>query len=72
MSYDWRTKSKITKGFHNWIQLVSEKEAGRLIYYHPPIRKFVNNQVSPSCKLLLGVSGFTCTNQVVQHWKNLF
>ncbi|XP_015771203.1 PREDICTED: poly(U)-specific endoribonuclease-B-like isoform X2 [Acropora digitifera] len=45
-SYDWRTKSKITKGFHNWIQLISEKEAGRLIYYPPPIRKFVNNQLA--------------------------
>ncbi|XP_074639110.1 uridylate-specific endoribonuclease B-like [Acropora palmata] len=46
MSYDWRTKSKITKGFHNWIQLVSEKEAGRLIYYPPPIRKIVNNELA--------------------------
>ncbi|XP_068673259.1 uridylate-specific endoribonuclease B-like [Montipora foliosa] len=41
-----RTNFKITKGFHNWIQFLSETKAGRLIHHPPPIRKFVNSQMA--------------------------
>lgn len=43
---DWQTNSKRTTGFHNWIQYLSEKEAGRLTHYPPPIRKFVSNEMA--------------------------
>jgi len=46
MVYDWKTKSKITTGFHNWIQFLSERQAGRLTHYPPPIRKYVSKELA--------------------------
>lgn len=42
--YDWKTKQRITTGFHNWIQFLSEKQTGRLTYSPPPLGRSVNTE----------------------------
>ncbi|KAL9955808.1 hypothetical protein ACROYT_G037191 [Oculina patagonica] len=39
LGYSKYSKSKVTKGFHNWLQFFSERTAGRLAYFPPPVMK---------------------------------
>jgi len=41
LGYSKYSKSKATKGFHNWLQFFSEGTAGRLTYLPPPVVKDV-------------------------------
>jgi len=43
--YSRYSKSKVTKGLHNWLQFLSERTAGRLTYLPPPVAKDVSKEV---------------------------
>lgn len=41
LGYSKYSKSKVTKGLHNWLQFLTERTAGRLTYLPPPVAKDV-------------------------------
>ena len=45
LGYSRNSKSKVTKGLHNWLQFLTERIAGRLTYLPPPVAKDVFTEV---------------------------